>query len=96
MSAPADVAKIAELARLDIKPDQLESVSVNFSEILEYFNHLKEVDTSGVEPLYHATQTSGDTLSEDIQEPDSILIREVMDSAPLSKENQFRVPKVIE
>jgi len=96
MSELADVAKIAELARLDIEPDQLESVSANFSEILEYFNRLKEVDTTGVEPVYHATLFSGDTLAEDIQEPDSILMGEVMGSAPQSKENQFRVPKVIE
>ncbi len=96
MSGIKDVAKIAELARLDIEPDQLESVSANFSEILEYFKRLEEVDTSGVEPVYHATILSGDTLAEDIHEPDAILIGEVMGSAPLSKENQFRVPKVIE
>ncbi len=96
MTAAQDVAKIAKLARLDIKPDQLEKVSANFSEILEYFNRLKKVDTSGIEPIYHATSIPGDTLAEDIQEPPALVLKEVMKSAPLTRDNQFRVPKVIE
>lgn len=96
MSAIADVKKIAELARLDIEPDQLESVSLNFSEILEYFNRLEQVDTSGVEPVYHAIVKPEGAMAEDIQEPTAIDLDEVMQSAPQTRENQFRVPKVIE
>lgn len=96
MTAIEDVAKIAELARLDIEPDQLESVSSNFSEILEYFNRLKKVDTSGVEPVYHATVTHEKAQAEDVREPPALALEEVMENAPQTRENQFRVPKVIE
>lgn len=96
MTATQDVARIAELARLDIEPDQLEKVSANFSEILEYFNRLEKVDTSGIEPIYHATSMPGETMAEDIQEPSAMALEEVMNNAPLTRNNQFRVPKVIE
>jgi len=96
MTVIADVAKIAELARLDFEPDQLESVSVNFSEILEYFNRLEKVDTSGVDPVYHATVKPEGALAEDVQEPTAIVLEEVMENAPQTRENQFCVPKVIE
>ena len=96
MTTLEDVAKIAELSRLDIEPEKLESVAANFSEILEYINRLNQVDTSGVDPVYHATAVLEDVMAEDRQDPPSILLEEVMGSAPKTKENQFRVPKVIE
>jgi len=96
MTANEDVLRIAHLARLDIEPEKLEDVAANFSEILEYFTRLNQVDTAGVEPVYHATVVLEDTMDEDRREQSGIDLEEVMDNAPQSRENQFRVPKVIE
>ena len=96
MTSITDVEKIADLARLDIQPDQLEIVSENFSEILEYFNRLEKVDTSGVDPIYHAIVKPEGALADDVLATSSIQLEDVMKNAPQSRENQFRVPKVIE
>ena len=96
MTTLEDVAKIAELSRLEIEPEKLESVAANFSEILEHIKRLNQVDTEGVDPVYHATVDLENVLAEDITETMAIDLEEVMESAPKTRENQFRVPKVIE
>ena len=96
MTAIEDVVKTARLARLHIETEKLAGVAANFSEILEYFARLNRVDTSGVDPVYHATAVLEDAMAEDLPEPPAIVLEEVMENAPLSRENQFRVPKVIE
>ena len=96
MTTMEDVARIAELSRLDIDPDKLESVAANFSEILDHIKRLNLVDTSGVDPVYHATVVLKDVLAEDVHEPSGMVLDEVIKSAPKTRENQFQVPKVIE
>jgi len=96
MTTLEDVAKIAELSRLEIEPEKLESVAANFSEILEHINRLDQVDTEGVDPVYHATSVLENVLAEDMPASPEMELGEVMDSAPKTRENQFRVPKVIE
>lgn len=96
MSTQEDVIKIAKLAKIDIEPDNIKEVAANFAEILEHFARLNQVDTSGIDPAYHATLELGDAMADDTPEPPVISLREVMDNAPHSRDNQFRVPKVIE
>jgi len=96
MSREEEVIRIAKLAKLDIEQEKLDQVAVNFAEILEHFKRLGDVDTDGVEPVYHASPDPGDSMSEDSASPPSIRLEEIVENAPQSRDNQFRVPKVIE
>lgn len=42
---------LAELARLELDPDEEEKLLNDFKKILAYFEELKSLDTSGVEPM---------------------------------------------
>jgi len=51
-----NVQRIAKLARLGIGKKEEEKFQKELSSILDYFNLLKEVDVSGVEPTFHSTE----------------------------------------
>ena len=45
--------KIAKVAKIELKDNELDSVSKDLSSILSMINKLQEIDTENVEPLYH-------------------------------------------
>jgi len=50
-----DVQKIALLARVELKDEELEKYGEQISSILEYVDKLQEADTSGVDPDLYIT-----------------------------------------
>jgi aspartyl-tRNA(Asn)/glutamyl-tRNA(Gln) amidotransferase subunit C len=56
-------------------------------------DQLREVDTSGVEPMVHAIELS-DVLADDVVGP-SLSQEEVLQNAPAHDEVSFRVPPVL-
>jgi aspartyl-tRNA(Asn)/glutamyl-tRNA(Gln) amidotransferase subunit C len=49
-----DVLRIAELARLELTPDEVELFTRQLAGILEYVDQIGAVDTTGVPPTSHA------------------------------------------
>lgn len=50
-----DVAHVAKLANLPLKPDEEKKFEKQLSEILSYFEKLKEVDTKNIETTSQVT-----------------------------------------
>lgn len=50
-----ETKKIAELARLDIEESELQKFQTGLSQVLEYVEELKKVDTEGVLELAQVT-----------------------------------------
>ena len=48
------VVNIAKLARLQLKEDEIAKYQEDLSEILDYFDTLKRVDTIDIEPMIHS------------------------------------------
>jgi aspartyl-tRNA(Asn)/glutamyl-tRNA(Gln) amidotransferase subunit C len=92
-----DVKAIADLAKLSFDDEQIEQFVPSFQQMLDYFNSLREVPTENVEPTYHALETPDLATPLRADDPGvSLEPEDVMRGAPASRENQFRVPKVIE
>ena len=96
-----DVERVAELAHLELAPEETESMLRDLNAILDYMAELNELDTSGVVPLAQASELmseSGVTASP--QRTDQVqpsLDRAlVMPQAPETDKAFFKVPKVIE
>lgn len=94
-----DVERVAELARLDLKPEESARMLHDLSAILEYVAELNQLNTAGVAPLAEVgelqTESGLGQLREDI--PVSSLDRaSVMAAAPETDGSFFKVPKVIE
>ncbi len=91
-----EVVKMARLARLNFSGQELDEFVPQFREIIDYVDHLEELPTEGVEPLYQALapQDQQRELRPDEVHP-SLSSEEALQNAPDAKEGQFRVPKVI-
>ena len=89
-----DVLTIAKLARLRVDASELDAFTIQMNAILDYVALLDEVDTDGVEPLYHVIET-GNVMRDDV--PRQTLTQETaLSNAPSRDEHFFLVPRVIE
>jgi aspartyl-tRNA(Asn)/glutamyl-tRNA(Gln) amidotransferase subunit C len=93
-----DIARIANLARLELHPEESERMLAQINGFFAIVEKMRAVDTSGVEPLAHpvaAVREVALRLREDVAgEPEQ---REAnQKSAPAVERGLFLVPKVIE
>lgn len=93
----SDVEKIAELARLELTPDETDLFTDQLSSIISHVEKLDEIDTSDVQPMSHCVQAGGDRASagrEDKVKP-SLGQKVAVENAPDPEAGYFRVPRVI-
>ena len=95
---PLDIARIADLARLELSSAESERMLLQINGFFEIVEKMRAVDTAGIEPLAHplaAVQEVRLRLREDVPaEPND---REAnQQSAPAVERGLFLVPKVIE
>lgn len=94
----ADIARIANLARLELKSNESERMLTQINGFFDIVEKMRSVDTTGIEPLAHPVATIQDLalrLREDqVSEPNN---REANQrNAPAVENGLFLVPKVIE
>ena len=93
-----EIAKVANLARLELRPDETERVLAQLNGFFQLVDQMDAVNTDGVEPLAHPAAVLGAValrLRDDIaSEPDQRDISQR--SAPAVERGLFLVPKVIE
>src|ERR1700674_3217796 len=65
MLSDKEVAHIAKLARIELKPNEKERLKKDLSSILDYIKKLDEVDTSSVQPLYQTTGLVNSTRTDE-------------------------------
>ena len=89
-----EVDKVAQLARLGFTEEEKGKLASQLNSILVYFDKLGELDTTGIEPTFHASTISNvfrdDKVESSISKEESLL------NAPDSKRGCFRVPRIIE
>ena len=92
----ADVEKIAELARLELSPEETEAFTGQLGAILDYIEKLNQLHTENVLPMSHCPTEDDPALSlrEDAVKP-SLGSRDAVENAPDPENGFFRVPKVI-
>ena len=94
-SAPdLDVKAVADLARISLTPEEIETFGSQLGKVLEHIALLQQVDVSDIEPTAHASPVFN-VLRED--EPRDGLDRaEVLALSPRSANSLIVVPKVVE
>ena len=98
MLQAGDIARVANLARLELRPDETDRVLGQLNGFFALVAQMDAVNTDGVEPLAHPAAILGDValrLRADVAtEPNQ---REASQrSAPSVERGLFLVPKVIE
>jgi aspartyl-tRNA(Asn)/glutamyl-tRNA(Gln) amidotransferase subunit C len=86
--------KIAHLARLEFDEKDSEKMMQDMTAIVSWVEKLKEVDTTGIEPLTSMSHEINALREDEVK--NQLSQEEVLKNAPRKNENYFRVPKVLE
>jgi aspartyl-tRNA(Asn)/glutamyl-tRNA(Gln) amidotransferase subunit C len=89
-----EVAKLAELARLDLPESELDEYAKQLEIILESVAKVGEVSTKDVKPMSHATGLVN-VFREDVTK-ESLGRDEILRSAPATEDDRFRVPRILD
>lgn len=88
------VKRVARLSRIAVKDDEAERMARELNAILGFVEQLDEVNVDNVEPLTSVIPMSLRTREDVVT--DGNKAAEIVANAPLSEDNFFLVPKVIE
>ena len=90
----ATVKRIARLARIRIEEDEIASYQGELNAILGFVEQLQEVNVEGIEPMTSVTPMT--LRRRDDLITDGGFAEKIVSNAPLSEDNFFMVPKVVE
>jgi len=93
----ADIAKVAQLAHLELAEDELKTFGPQIADIVTYIEQLNELDTTNVEPAIGGLTPEGErTDSSRVDEIEGSLGQKTaLAEAPDPASGHFRVPKVL-
>jgi aspartyl-tRNA(Asn)/glutamyl-tRNA(Gln) amidotransferase subunit C len=93
----ADVEKVAQLAHLEITPEELKIFAPQMAEIVTYVEQLNGLAASNIEPALGGLTQEGertDSSRDDVVVP-SLGQKLALAEAPDAASGHFRVPKVL-
>ena len=95
MAIDRDTVKyVAHLARIKLNDQELDLLSRQLEDIVNFIDKLRELDIAGVKPTSHILPVKN-VFRQD-KPAQSLNAKEVLSNAPKHKDNFFIVPKVIE
>ena len=91
---PSDVARVAQLARLALSPDEIEAMTRDLEQILDHVAALDALETDGVSPTAHGFELATPLRADRAEAPlDPEL---AVANAPKCRGTAFLVPRVLE
>ena len=95
MSVDADtVRRIAHLARIAVAESEVEHLKGELNTMLAFVEQLSEVNVENVEPMTSVTPMAMKKRGDAVTDGD--LAKDVVKNAPMTEDNFFLVPKVVE
>ena len=88
------IERVAELARLNLKPEEKQKLEKDLGAILDYVKKLDKIDTENVEPTSHVLDL------ENVYRKDEVHIsnaaEKALEHAPHAEGRFFKVPKIVQ
>lgn len=84
---------LADLARLSFSEEEKAELKNDLEKMIGFVEKLKEVNTTGIEPLIHITDAENILRDDEVKQ--TITKQEALLNAPQTDGNFFIVPKVI-
>ena len=89
-----EIMHIAKLASLNIKEEEIEEYRKNLQDILEFANIVNSVNTDNLSETIGSTSNVNVFRKDEVEEfKDKELL---LENAPESEDNMFKIPKVIQ
>lgn len=100
------IRKVADLARLELKDDEIQGYVKSIGDILKHVDQLTQVKVDGVEPMYHGVDGgmelnvdgSSRAMREDVAKPFPTGSKgqpKVLEHAPDVIDGGFKVPQIL-
>ena len=89
-----EVEHVAQLARLRLAPEEIETMRVQLSNILDYIDMLKEVDVTAVPPTAQVTDLLNIMRADEVRP--SLPREDVLANAPDQQDGMFRVKAIFD
>jgi aspartyl-tRNA(Asn)/glutamyl-tRNA(Gln) amidotransferase subunit C len=86
------VRHVAKLARLKLSEQEELMYTEQIGKILEYFDELAAIDTTGVEPMSHALPLTNVMREDEVEV--TLTHDALLKNAPSTEDEFFRVPKI--
>ena len=90
---PEEVKKLALLARLKLRDDELQQMSPQLTQILDFVHQLSELDTAEVEPMTTALDVVNRWQADEVRP--GLSVDQAIANAPQDDGSCFLVPPVI-
>ena len=88
-----DVRKVAQLARLQLPEDKIQTYTAQLERILDYVAQLEAVDTEGIPPTTRAVEVVN--VTRDDRVVPTAVREDLLNLAPQREGDFFRVPKIL-
>ena len=88
------VKRVAKLSRIAITEERAASMQDELNAILGFVEQLSEVDVEGVEPMTSVVDMTMRKRQDEVN--DGSKAADIVANAPVSEDNFFMVPKVVE
>jgi aspartyl-tRNA(Asn)/glutamyl-tRNA(Gln) amidotransferase subunit C len=90
----ATVRRIAQLARIAVRDDEIQHLEGELNAMLAFVEQLSEVDVAGVEPMTSVTPMEMKKRADVVN--DGNIADDIVKNAPASEGHFFLVPKFVE
>jgi aspartyl-tRNA(Asn)/glutamyl-tRNA(Gln) amidotransferase subunit C len=88
-----EVAKVSLLARLRFNEEELDTLTTQLGQVVEYIRQLEELDTESVQPMAHV-EDAQNVFADDVPRP-SLDREDALANAPKRDDECYRVPAVL-
>ena len=88
-----EVAHLADLARIDLSPEELDHLAPQLSVILESIASISDVAADDVPPTSHALPLTN-VFREDVARP-GLTAEQALSGAPEVEQQRFSVPRIL-
>ncbi|MDA1051026.1 MAG: Asp-tRNA(Asn)/Glu-tRNA(Gln) amidotransferase subunit GatC [Planctomycetota bacterium] len=88
-----EVAKVSLLARLRFSDEELDTLTTQLGQVVEYVRQLEELDTESVLPMAHV-EDNHNIFADDLPRP-SLNREDALANAPKRDDECYRVPAVL-
>jgi len=89
-----EIEHVANLARLDLTPEEKEKMTVQLADIIEFASKLDELDTEGIVPTAHILKIDNVFRKDEVRP--SFVREDILENAPDSADGCIKVPKIVE
>ncbi len=89
-----NIERVAELARLNLKPEEKQRLAKELGAVLTYVQKLDALDTKNVEPTSHVLNMENVFRADEVKPSDAAV--KALEHAPETEGPFFKVPKIVQ